>query len=295
MYNFDQPKKEEIKKIQDYANNLRLELGFTKESPIANEIFTILDKLEIALLEYPIKPDGDKPAFSAVLIHLTNAWKELSFIGLNTADYYDKQIFAVAHELYHYITKTGSHLSRLTEEQNDLTEINANRFAAEFLLPEDKLESIIVDEFETYDLSKVKQKTLLRFIARLHCIWWLPYRSIVRRLKEIEAISTTQFDNLYNHINERDFNGEYGSIGTAINKEVFTKLNTLTQSKGTSPNNIEIILRNFEDNIIDEDQLSNLLNLFDKKPENFGYEINVSKDDLIEFETFFNEGENDDN
>ncbi len=278
----------QIENIRKLAGDERRKLGFIGETPIANDIFTILENMNILLLEYPIKLDDVKPAFSAALMCSTEGDKELVFIGLNTADFFDKQIFAIAHELYHFYTKTGSHLSRLSEEENSYVEAEANRFAAEFLLPESTLKSIVLDEFKTSSLRKIQTKMLLRFIARLQCVWWLPYRSLVKRLREIDAVSDEQYERLYN-IDERDLDGEYGRMGKAINKEVFVKLNTATNNIGTSPKDIEIIIRNFEDGIIDEDKFINTLNLFNKKPDDFGYKFEVSDEDIDEFEEFFNE------
>jgi Zn-dependent peptidase ImmA (M78 family) len=164
----------QVDEIRKLAGDERRFLGFVGETPIANDIFTILDRLDIMLLEYPIESEGDRPAFSAAIMYSEEGDRKLTFIGLNTADHYDKQIFAIAHELYHYYTKSGSHLSRPEDEEGSLIEIKANRFAAEFLLPETVLESIVLDEFKTSTLEKVQHKTLLRFIARLHCTWWLP-------------------------------------------------------------------------------------------------------------------------
>ncbi len=278
----------QIENIRKLAGDERRKLGFIGETPIANDIFTILENMNILLLEYPIKSDDVKPAFSAALMCSTEGDKELVFIGLNTADFFDKQIFAIAHELYHFYTKTGSHLSRLSEEEDSYVEAEANRFAAEFLLPESTLKSIVLDEFKTSSLRKIQTKMLLRFIARLQCVWWLPYRSLVKRLREIDAVSDEQYERLYN-IDERDLDGEYGRMGKAINKEVFVKLNTATNNIGTSPKDIEIIIRNFEDGIIDEDKFINTLNLFNKKPDDFGYKFEVSDEDIDEFEEFFNE------
>lgn len=278
----------QIENIRKLAGDERRKLGFIGETPIANDIFTILENMNILLLEYPIKSDDVKPAFSAALMCSTEGDKELVFIGLNTADFFDKQIFAIAHELYHFYTKTGSHLSRLSEEEDSYVEAEANRFAAEFLLPESTLKSIVLDEFKTSSLRKIQTKMLLRFIARLQCVWWLPYRSLVKRLREIDAVSDEQYERLYN-IDERDLDGEYGRMGKAINKEVFVKLNTATNNIGTSPKDIEIIIRNFEDGIIDEDKFIDTLNLFNKKPDDFGYKFEVSDEDIDEFEEFFNE------
>lgn len=277
----------QIEEIRKLAEKTRHSLGFVGDTPIANDIFTILDNEGILLLEYPIKSDCEKPAFSAALMYSKEGNKELAFIGLNTADYFDKQIFAIAHELYHYYTKTGSHLSRPSEEENDLVEKTANRFAAEFLLPESTIKSIVLKEFKISSLEKKQTKTLLRFIARLQCTWWLPYRSLVKRLKEINAISDDQYYKLF-AIDERDMVGEYGRMGRAINEEVFLKLNKATNNIGTSPKDIEIIIRNFEDELIDEDKFTNTLALFNKNPDDFGYEFEISDEDIEEFEEFFN-------
>ena len=282
----------QVDEIRKLAGDERRFLGFVGETPIANDIFTILDRLDIMLLEYPIESEGDRPAFSAGIMYSEEGDKKLTFIGLNTADFYDKQIFAIAHELYHYYTKSGSHLSRPEDEESSLIEVKANRFAAEFLLPETVLESIVLDEFKTSTLEKVQHKTLLRFIARLHCTWWLPYRSLVKRMHEIGAISAEQYAELYS-VDERDLQGEYGKIGQAINKEVFLKLNQPTKNIGTSPNEIEIIIRNFEDNLIDEDKFAETLSLFNRTPDEFGYEIKVSQEDIDELDAFFS-GEDDD-
>ncbi|GBF33979.1 hypothetical protein DCCM_3090 [Desulfocucumis palustris] len=277
---------QQISKIRDLVEEKRRTLGYIGKAAIAKDIFAILENMNILLLEYPIESEGKKPAFSAALMYSKVGDKELIFMGLNTADYFDRQIFAVAHELYHFFTITGSHLSRVTEVDSPI-EVEANRFAAELLLPQNVLESLIFSEFKDSSLQKIQIKTLLRFVARLQCAWWLPYRSIVRRFMEIGAISEQQFEQLYS-INERDMVGEYGRMGKAINNEIFWKLNTKTNNIGTSPKNIEVIIRNFEDNIIDEDKFLNTLSLFDKKPDDYGYTIEVSVEDVNEFEEFFN-------
>jgi Zn-dependent peptidase ImmA (M78 family) len=277
----------QIESIRKLAREQRLALGFVGETPIANDIMTILDRLNIMLLEYPIRTGDDRPAFSAVLMYAEEGGQELVFIGLNTADFFDRQVFALAHELYHYYTKTGSHLSRLEDEKDDLIEAQANRFAAEFLLPEDVLESIVLREFKASCLEKIRTKTLLRFIARLQCAWWLPYQALVKRLKEIDAISDHQYEDLYS-IDERDMDGEYGRMGKAVNNDVFLKLNNPTNAVGTSPKHIEVIIQNFEDNIITEDKFTDTLLLFNRHPDDFGYELDILEEDINELNDFFN-------
>jgi len=279
----------QIEEIRRLARDKREYLGIASEVPIGNDIFALLGKLGIILLEYPIYSVEDSPSFSAAIMYSKEDNKELTFIGLNTADYFDKQVFAIAHELYHYFTKTGSHISRLNEIESNIIEAKANRFAAEFLFPEIALKSIIIDEFKTSKLTKISDKTLMRFIVRLQCTWWLPYRSIVKRLNEICAISEEQYNRFYD-INVRDFDGEYAKMGLALNSEIYIKLNKKTNTIGTSAKDIEIIIRNFEDGLIDEDKFAEVLDLFNKTPDDFGYKITVSDEDLAEFDAFFSGG-----
>jgi Zn-dependent peptidase ImmA (M78 family) len=279
----------QIEEIRKLARDKRGYLSIAGEVPIANDIFTILEQLDIILLEYPINSEGDNPAFSAAIMYSEENNKELAFIGLNTAAYFDKQVFAIAHELYHYFTKTGSHLSRLDDVENNLVEAKANRFAAEFLFPEVALKSIVIDEFKTSKLEKISEKTLIRFTVRLQCSWWLPYRSIVKRLSEIGAISKEQYNKLCD-IDIRNLDSEYAKMGLAFNNEVYSKLNKKTNKIGTSAKDIEIIIRNFEDNLIDEDKFTETLNLFGKSPDDFGYKITVTDEDLEEFDAFFSGG-----
>lgn len=286
MYRKTRLSDQDIESIRKLARDLRRRLGLSEEIPIANDMYTVLDKLEIILLELPIEAENDKPSFSAVLLYSKEGGENLVFIGLNTADYFDKQIFAIAHELYHFYTRTGSHLSRPDGEKDDVNEAKADWFAAELLLPEEVLRRRVFEEFGTYLLRDVQTKTLLRFIVRLHCTWWLPYRSLVKRLWEIHAITAQQYENLYD-IDERDREGEYYRIGRSTQNDDFIRLNTVTRTIGSSPSAIETILRNFENGLIDEDSFAEILGLFNKNPSDYGYEISVSKDDLDEISDLF--------
>ena len=69
--------------------------------------------------------------------------------------------------------------------------------------------------------------------------------------------------------------------------------NSKTNAIGTSMRDIDIIIRNFEDGLIDEDVLTDTLSLFNKSPDNFGYKANVSNEDEEEFKAFFSGGSSD--
>jgi len=276
---------EDIEAIQAKAARKRFELGFSHDPPVGSVINVILDRLGILLVEIPVEPEGDKPTFSAIIFCSEEEGDSFAFIGTNSADYFDKQIFAIAHELYHFFTKSGSHITLQGSSKDDLNEAKANWFAAEFLLPERALKQQLFTEFKTYTLNTIPIKTLLRFIARLHCTWWLPYRSLVKRLWEIEAITKQQYAELY-AVDERDLSGEYGRIGLSLQSDVFIKLNEVTRTRGTSPKGLENIIRNFEANLIDEKKFIKLLDLFNRNPDDFGYEVSVSQEDIKEINDF---------
>lgn len=276
----------DLNEIQNLAKSKRQELGFIGRTPIANDIDIILEKLKIKLLKYPVYSGTEnRLAFSAAIIFSKENGDEYTFLGLNTADYYDKQVFAIAHELYHFYTRTGIHLSRVDTEHN-MIETRANRFAAEFLLPETEILNIIIDDFKKSSLLDISDKVLFRFIAKIHCDWWLPYRSIVKRLLEIGSISNEQYNRLY-AIHERNIESDYYKTGLALNKNVFTMLNSISNEIGTNPPDIEVIIRNFENNLIDEESFNDLLNMFGKNPDDFGYKINVIESELDEFSDLF--------
>ncbi len=275
----------EVEEIRKLAEEFRRKAGIIGDVPLAGDIFTILDNIDIKLLEYPVKGSAEKPAFSAALIYYKEQNQEFVFLGLNTADYFDNQIFAVAHELYHYVTKNPSQLCRLSEHHDDLIETKANRFAEELLLPEKAISSIILREFKHFQLNKLRTNVLLRFIARLHCTWWLPYRAIVKRLHEMEVISSQQYKLLV-ALDERDMEGGYSFLGKAIDRETFCKLNSITCKVGVSQQNIEVIIRNFEDGLLSEDQFAELLATFNKVPEDYGYSSGISQDDLTDIKEY---------
>ncbi|MEC2159381.1 ImmA/IrrE family metallo-endopeptidase [Virgibacillus halodenitrificans] len=270
MNNTARLSQEQAESVCKLASDHRNKLGFIDKIPLANHIYGILDELNIRLLQYPVKSEGKKPTFSSVLLYSEADEAEFTFIGLNSADYFDRQIFAIANELYHYYTNTGVHLSRLDDEKQSLGKAKAKLFAIEFLLPESELKRIAFNEQNDSILSGMPKKALLRFIARLHCTWVVPYRLLIEKLKEIQAISEKQYNQLHT-VDERDLDGEYGMIGKAVNKEIFLMLNTITSNIGSTPNDIEVIIRNFEEYIIDEYNFINALKLLDRTPDEFGY------------------------
>lgn len=97
-------------------------------------------------------------------------------IVLNRADSYNGRIFSLAHELYHIIKKDDDLFLEnsivFKNAKHELNEIEANKFAAEFLVPSDKLSSCL-RSFNFPDYKRIIESLSKRFcvskevIARL--------------------------------------------------------------------------------------------------------------------------------
>ncbi len=266
----------QITEIKELAAETRRYLGVHPEVPVGNDIRLFLEKKDILLCEYPFSESGDTHTYGNIVI-FNSGDERITFIGLNTAGYYDEQIFALAHEIYHFTTETGKAYSKDNNEEKEV-EKKADRFAAEFLLPADVLKNIVTLMYGTTSLKDVPEMKIMRFVAGLQCDWWMPYQAIINRLYEEKLISKAQYAELY-EIDCRSEEGVYRRILNSTNSEISDLLNTKTRTVGVSRKIIDTIIDNYEDGIIDEDEFIRLLALFDKKPEDYGVEITTELDD----------------
>ena len=86
------------------------------------------------------------------------------------------------------------------------------------------------------------------------------------------------FETLYG-IECRDENSKYVRILKSTDNEIADLLNKKTRSVGVSNRVIETIINNYEDGLIDDDEFTKLLALFDKKTDDYGFEIIDELDD----------------
>ncbi len=271
----------QIEEIKKKAIEVRKVFGVYEDVPIASDIFMLLEKNNIILCEFPFQSSG-KSHIDATLTRFETNGEPIIFMGLNTSLHFDEQIFAIAHELYHFITKTGKSYTEDMEE-DPLNERQADRFAAELLLPGSALRTQVILEFQTEHITSVQYLRVLRFIARLQCEWWLPYRAIVNRLFEEGYIQKELFQRLYK-MEDRNEDSLYFRIFKALDPNKHMLLNKRTGKKGVSGRAMEIILLNYEEGLMPDDEFVQLLAMFGKSPEDFGYEMSVASEDLEEIE-----------
>ncbi len=158
---------------------------------ISTQIFNILE-LNSKVLYYPLE-DNDVWGFCDTISGQT-------FVCINTSISYDKQVFAAAHELYHlWFDKENEVLlsSALEEIEGQdtisLNELKANRFAAEFLVEE----NLLRQEMTLYSLNK--DSLDIDNILKLADIFLVPYKTMVKRLREIEIINDNKYVKLISY------------------------------------------------------------------------------------------------
>ena len=280
----------DIFKICELVSDLRGSFR-SGDSPIGPNIFKLVQSKNIRLVFYPVK-SNDKNSFSAVYISMKNQNETFDFIGLNTNDYLDDQIFSLAHELYHYKKRSSLHFYREALNMVDKEELMAERFAAELLLPKSSLDEEVrsINNGST-NLNGWEYKSIFMFIARLQSDYRIPYKAIVKRLYELEFISNSQYENLYKE-NNRDTNELYHTIGINIGDKEFENLNNYTNTLGVYKNEIENIIRDYYNDLISLPILSDSLKIFGKSLKDFGLQENIDDETLEEFDSIFKEYKN---
>ncbi len=183
--------KEEIELLKNRARNSRAIYGLN--TPIGTNIFSFLEQKGDIVFQLQ---DFKKSDLDAMIIKYSS--KSLKkYIVINSDKPLINHIFAAAHELYHYSysfieNQLDSFVCSFSK--NEKEEIKANRFAAEFLLPEEALRNEL-KTFLQFSEGKFQTTPLYRQIAFCFVLvakYCLPLKAVLYRLKE-ENISNTDY------------------------------------------------------------------------------------------------------
>jgi len=167
--------------LRDQAIN-RLKYFNKQHDILGEQVFEILSQT-CRVLFYPLEDEDVWGFFEKI--------HGKSFVCINTSIDFDKQVFTAAHELYHLWFNHGQELilaSELEERTTNIPkhELKANRFAAEFLVPE----LLLRQEIRQRKIDDVKID--VNVVVRLARIFLVPYRTMAKRLAEINMISAAQ-------------------------------------------------------------------------------------------------------
>lgn len=171
-----------------------------RDKVLQDDIFRIIEEIGgVDLLLFPVEDDE----FCGFICE----YKGENFIYINTYLPFAKQIFAAAHELYHFINNGQRELLQSNiideneEEKLDLEESKANLFSALLLVPDESLrkELELLKVRTSADLDQLK-------IIKLMDIFAVPYKTIILRLYEIELLSEEETEDWLS-IPDRSENG----------------------------------------------------------------------------------------
>lgn len=244
----------EIKQIKDFAKE---KLGLCRKGNdiIGTQIFSILS-LYARVIYYPLGQDAPW-GFTRISGSRNDVALGKPFIAINSSIPVDCQVFAAAHELYHIWYEQNPDIlpSDLLNEQNkEIREKKANRFAAEFLVDE----QLLRQEIDLYKIRKFSIKSILQLTS----IFTVPYRTMVKRLTEIGAIGII------------DSNKFLAETDDSIEKyKIRYSIATLKpDDRIVMDNLVELAVNAYESGFITYEKLEYLLDLSKLKPEDLGIE-----------------------
>lgn len=186
---------DEILQIKNQSKDARGRYGLN--APIGTNIFSFLEQKGDIVFQLQ---DFKESELDAMIIKYS-AKSQKKYIIINSDKPLINQIFAAAHEFYHYLYSfIGNSQNSIvcTFSKNDKEEIKANRFAAEFLLPEEALKDE-VNSFSKFIDGKFLNAPIARqivFCFYLTTKYSIPLKAVMYRLRE-ENISNTDY--LLNH------------------------------------------------------------------------------------------------
>jgi Zn-dependent peptidase ImmA (M78 family) len=246
--------------IKDLAEETRIK--FARKG--LSDIFDILS--EAAFLVRKSLDTDELSGFSTY-------FEEQFIVYLNSNFTLGHERYTGAHELYHLIYNADilkKEKILLDDEKHKAEDMKANVFACEFLMPEDYVKEVF------YKIVNVDKDSILpRHIVRMHNYFKVSYKSMLKRLIQLDLCSINKYEELVD-------------ICSLENME---KLQSLTKREGYSieliiPSKetyvpteyIEFVKSNYERGNISYKNMKNSLEFVGLTPEQFGYEYPLEED-----------------
>lgn len=178
------------KEIKILAERVLKQNGFTGK-PVREHIFEILRK-EAKVIMFPLPEEEGLDGFH---VERVVDGEIRAFVYINSAKYFEKNIFCAAHELGHTEKiddqiETAIGIKSGSFSDDDVDEI-MNRFAAELLMPEQDFKEQTKVAFDIFfkDRNNSTQAELLSVIVYLMDHYYVPYKAVVMRLYEVGILT----------------------------------------------------------------------------------------------------------
>lgn len=275
-YDFD-PKalsRQEINEIKELAKEKRADYGI---APIGINIFRyILEKEKDLFFESEAFDNKDLDA----LIYMPNTSNSTAFIIINSNQSLLNQVFATAHEYYHYLRDIDDIRDNpkacSLSNQKEKSEQKASRFAAEFLLPDEALKKHINKWFEYIKKEKIKDADLQEIVALCYLLtikFGLPLKAVLFRLREEEYI-----DDIGQYLSNYNFlKGSLSEAKTKFSKQARELLSN--DNPFIDDNMYAIIPKAFERGYVSLDKLEKEIKILNLDKEYFSDILKVAEDD----------------
>lgn len=285
---------QEIERIEKKALEQRKIYDLGDEAPIGLKIFSYIENIfDSFILLYPLK--------TKKIAGFTRKQGDIIQIFVNTSFDLSFQVFAAAHELYHLVDLKEKSIDKfivcndqdISESIDDISssseEIKANYFAAAFLMPKD----VIKSRFNNLKSKKHSEVDIVLKIMELQYEYEIPYKTILRRLKELDIIGNKEFKKLKNY-DEQIL--EYCKMLDNEMRKHIDELENTNGRKYHSLNVPKIAYDVYSNNIISISKLESIVNKYDKTLNDFKVikqEISPIDLDFSSFGTGDNEDEED--
>lgn len=233
----------DIASIKKLAKDTR---GYYGSAPIGRDIFSFIGEKEgIELLKYDFSSDK----LDAMIYKNPSSIKTYILVNQNKTLF--NQIFAVAHEYYHFINdlqdSNGDFVCDFSS--TNLREISANRFAAEFLLPSEAISQAILDI--NINDNKFNESSYLKLILKLSYRFCVPLNVVFSRLMDEKVIKKTKkLENILSNTEKID--------ALLEETELFSELLS-TRNDYILDSSIQLVKRLYDDTIITLNEYITLL------------------------------------
>lgn len=217
--------------LEKKANDFRNRNGLGSNDSI--RLKSLLHKLDVLTVFKPLSA-----GFSGMALKVDNEGDIKRFVLINSNKTVGHQHFTICHELYHLFIQENFRSMVCTAGEftkEDKEEYNADVFAANLLLPESGIKSLIPDEELGKD--KIRLRTVLKIEQYFSC----SRTALLYRLKKLNIISANRWDELNYHVkrsavefgystglyesaNHHEVIGDYGALARDLfDKEIISE------------------------------------------------------------------------
>lgn len=217
-------------------NSAFLEAG--SAMPLGKHIFDIIEK-KCLVVYYPIEDaQEENDGFLFQNVPLKNG-DTINIVFINTYQTQEKQVFAAAHELGHYMKVAQTVNSKCGTSISE--ELIVNRFAAELLMPQPDFMAYFSNLLrkKSGNLTDVSIKIVLDVIVETMNHFSVPYNAVVIRLVEVGYIKrktgcaladgneSISLESIKRYIDKVISNGQFENLRISSMKKEIKDLETI--------------------------------------------------------------------